>query len=104
MALNKRCSGKTRDGYKVCSVDGQYVRDRRLVDFVGGGNHWAYPKLVPKDELWAERRLQGRDFRGIIEHERIEANAMRHRRWPYERAHALANREERKWRGQHRRR
>lgn len=104
MGLDKKCTRRTRDGYKVCAVNGEYLRTNRRVDFIGGGNHFAYPKLVPKNELWAEKYLPKNDFAAIIEHERVEANEMRHDRLSYIRAHNIANRAEDRFRARYRRR
>jgi hypothetical protein len=60
--LNKKLVEMLPDGRRVYDVNGNYIRkhypattkEASGADFRLGGNHEAYPKMVPKKELWRE--------------------------------------------------
>lgn len=81
-----------RDGTRVVRVSGWAARLER-VEFVEGGHGFVYP-WIPRDEIRVERMLDRRDECAIAVHEILEHQVMKHRRWGYDRAHAMANRVE----------
>jgi len=95
--LEKEFIETLSDGVKVYLVNGGYVRDKLSTDFIGGGNWMAYPKFMPKNEVWVERRdTDQHDMRGILDHEIVEYRLMRDEGLSYEKAHEKANLHEKK--------
>src|SRR5208283_3029438 len=61
---------------KVKMVDGSRIRDTKDVSFIGGGNHEAYPKMIPKVEIWIEEMGDKKDEKAILKHEKVEQKNM----------------------------
>ena len=73
-------------GLKVYLVDGKYVRDTYDSDFCQGGNGFAYPAFVPKDEIWIDAAITEAEWHLIEFHECGEVELMR-RGMSYDEAH-----------------
>ncbi len=82
-----------RDGTRVVRVSGWGARLER-VEFVEGGHGLVYPWIRSRNEIRVERMLDRRDECANAVHEILEHQAMKYRRWGYDRAHAMANRVE----------
>ena len=81
----------------VYRVDGAKVR-RKHTDFIGGGHALVYG-FVPGEEVWVEKMAGGAvEERYLLAHEMVEIALMRILGWKYDRAHAAANRAERRLR------
>lgn len=76
-------------GFKVLLVDGSRVKVVNSIEFVEGGNGYAY-SFIPKDEIWIDGHLALHDRPFDIFHEIREAELMREGA-DYEDAHAIAN-------------
>jgi len=75
----------SNDEVKVFAINEDYIRnnyademigDRLGVDFTGGGHYYVYWDIIPKDEIWVSKTLQGNDRKAYIVHEYIERNKM----------------------------
>lgn len=75
-------------GFTICYVDGSKIRDFAETEFLLGTNGFA-SKYCPKDEIWVERTLAGKDLDAVIIHEVYEALLMS-RGMKYEKAHKKA--------------
>lgn len=80
----------TYDGCTVYVVDGNEVR-AHLTDFEGGGHYYAYPGLIPKNEIWVERHRRWLDTAAIAVHELTEYTRMRYAKEKYKPAHTSSN-------------
>jgi hypothetical protein len=80
----------TYDDATVYLVDGDAMRDS-ITDAIGGANGYAYPGIVPKDEIWVERMPKWRDTAAIAAHEMIEFSRMKYGKEKYLVAHKQAN-------------
>ena len=82
--------------------DGQQIRDDQKeedVDFVGGGNHMAYPGMVPDMEFWVDSTEEKtEDKLAFAVHEMIEYIYMKEKGLKYDEAHILANEYEKAFR------
>jgi hypothetical protein len=88
----------TVSGLKIYLVCGQCVRDVIDLEFTMGGNHGAYPKYVPKGEIWLDDAMNGFDATATCLHELVERDQMLHHHLGYDRAHVVANSFERPFR------
>jgi hypothetical protein len=79
-------------------VDGKKTRDSIAVDFIGGGHYYAYPDLIPKDEVWIEQDLAPDEQADILVHELVEYALMSKGGMTYTPAHNLANKLEKVFR------
>ena len=79
-----------KNGIKVYLVDGEWIRNNSNVEWIGGGNHYANPELIPANEIWLENGLTNKDADFILVHEKIEAGLMA-KGIDYQTAHKLAN-------------
>jgi hypothetical protein len=84
-------------GLHVVLVDGTHVRDAYDSDFCQGGNGFAYPKFVPKDEIWVDNCIPPGERALVAFHECVEAELMRGGA-SYDDAHEVAKRRENAWR------
>lgn len=75
---------------KVKFVDGERVRAKHC-EFALGGHPLVYP-FVPKGEVWLERMRSSASYRFTFAHEMIEIILMKELRYPYLKAHDIANR------------
>lgn len=109
-ALDKECDKVLEDGTKVCEVNGTHVRDKIYQDFTMGGHDKVYdfiPDNNGKGEIWIDRDMVKKDKNATIEHESTERTKMKKEGWRstngsgYLRAHALANKAEKKYRKEH---
>lgn len=75
-------------------VNGPAVRNCLDVRFTGGGNHEAYPKLVPPGQIWVEDTGNLQDMAATAHHEEVESERMRKLHESYKQAHRHANRAE----------
>lgn len=84
-------------GYKVYSVDGNYVRNNIDIDFNGGGNPSRY-QYVPDKQIWIEKLSNNAesDIMGYTVHEYIECERMKKLGETYEVAHDRASQVEKK--------
>lgn len=78
------------DGCKVWLVDGEKIRDSVDVDFVEGGNSYAYG-FVPDGEIWIDQEVPAKERPLIIAHEAKERSLMKAGA-SYEEAHKQASR------------
>jgi len=78
-------------------VHGGEVAEKFDPDFVLGGNGMAYD-WIPRDEIWIDASYDAAQRKYIIFHELVEWTLMYYYGWDYERAHDLANSDERKHR------
>jgi hypothetical protein len=90
-------------GKKIYAVDGSFIRDWCLDDFIGGGNSKAYPQL-DENEFWVENLCDGlepgsekyvekkNDMNCLLVHEVIEWTLMNYAHMKYPEAHKFANR------------
>lgn len=78
---------------QVYLVDGEWVRDTKEVQFIGGGHHLWSP-VIPNNEIWIENNHHARDESEILIHELIEFHLMKHLHWTYDKAHDFANSKE----------
>ena len=92
-----RVLGKV-SGLTIYLVCGQCVRDAIELEFTMGGNHGAYPKFVPKSEIWIDDAMNAFDQTATALHELVERDRMLHHHMGYDRAHVVANRHERVFR------
>ena len=90
---------------KFCLVNGSYVKSTDpglgFKEFVEGGHHYvtSYPgyKLhIPENEIWVDDIFKSKpeELKQIIQHEFIERNLMKYKKWSYEKAHEYANKRE----------
>jgi hypothetical protein len=84
-------------GLHVVLVDGTHVRDTWDSDFCQGGNGFAYPDFVPKNEIWVDNCIPPTERALVAFHECVEAELMRGGS-SYDRAHDEAKRREDAWR------
>jgi hypothetical protein len=87
------------DGTEIVEVDGNQIRNKKDIDFIGGSNSEAND-YVPKKQIWVEKDLQESDKRKIVLHEIVERSLMRAQGMPYAQAHEIANEMEAKARKQ----
>jgi hypothetical protein len=87
-----------KDGTKVYTVDGTYVRDKIHDDFTEGGNYAAYPNFIPKGEIWIDKDQSQKDQKAAIIHESTELHSMLKKGIDYSSAHDIANKAETKFR------
>ena len=89
MVLDKRL--------KIRIVNGMAIRNKKDIDFGLGGNHYAY-RYIPKNEIWIEKIISPRERKFIIAHEIIERHMMDKYKYPYQKAHNIANKLEKRFR------
>ncbi len=77
-------------------VDGEAVRNRLSVEFIGGGHHRRY-EFIPEREIWIEENLSPLDRAATVVHEASEYRLMG-RSLDYERSHREASAVERGFR------
>lgn len=83
------------DGLKVYLIDGAIFRDKADTDFALGGHYYAYPGIIPEDEIWLEDIMTSDDERDLILiHEVVEHILMKYYGHTYESAHTVANKVE----------
>ena len=93
--LSKQSVGEVA-GRKVYVVDGAYVRwqdEGRNANFVYGGNGYAYPELIPKNEVWIDDVIVADELETArtVYHEVHEAHLMELEGLDYEAAHERCN-------------
>ncbi len=91
--LNESCP----HGLHVVLVDGTLVRNTYDSDFCQGGNGFAYPDFVPRNEIWVDNCTPPAERAFVAFHECVEAELMRHGA-TYDQAHQEAKRLEDEWR------
>lgn len=84
-------------GRLVVLVHGTHVRDEHDSDFCQGGNGFAYPDFVPRDEIWVDDCVPQAERALVAMHECIEAELMLGGA-SYDAAHREAKRLEDAWR------
>jgi len=87
-----RSLGSLPDGTKIVEVDGPCIR-RSHVEFIQGGHGRVY-RWIGKNTILVERMRDRQDECAIALHEITEHQDMKYRGLKYERAHAIANRQE----------
>lgn len=85
----------TVEGLKIYLVPGERIKLSHI-EFVEGGNGYRY-KWIPKNEIWIDNVFKGKNLQAIIKHEVFEVKKMA-KGMSYEKAHGLANKEEKKYR------
>ena len=70
-------------------------------EFVEGGHHYVdsypgYKRFIPEDEIWVDDVFKSKpeELKAIIQHEFIERNLMKYKKWSYNKAHEYANKRE----------
>ena len=109
IGLNKKIIGIVNDSQgnkvKLCLVNGSYVKSTEpglgFKEFVEGGHHYVdsypgYKKFIPENEIWVDDAFKSKpeEIKEIIEHEFIERNLMKYKKWSYDKAHEYANKKE----------
>ena len=89
--LCKKYIGKTSNGLLVYTIEPEYFRTYFDVDYADGGHHYAYPRIIPKNEIWIDNTLNERDRKGILVHEMVEFMLMAYFKMTYAQAHRFAN-------------
>ncbi len=79
------------DGTKIKIVNGNEIRNKIEIDFIGGGHGYAYPGIIPKDEIWIEDMESKEDMQDILIHEIIEYIFEKYANIKYNKAHNIAN-------------
>lgn len=102
-SLHKRLLMTLKNGVKVYLVNGDAIRDNIKgisdSDFVLGGHHWKYPKLIEKDAIFIDDTMQYMDdIIATIYHETIERKLMKEKGYSYDKSHNIAKEEEDKLR------
>jgi hypothetical protein len=82
----------------VYLIDGEYVRDYYMTDYVEGGHGMVY-EWVPKNEIWIEYSLNSEEIPAILLHEFLERTLMKYKKFPYVKAHMIASKVEFEHRG-----
>ena len=70
-----------------------HVRNACDSDFCQGGNGYAYPDFVPKDEIWIDKCIPEEEWALIVYHECKEAEYMKGG-MSYDKAHEKVKAEE----------
>lgn len=86
---------------KVYTIDAEWLRNQNLpmgeyedgslrtsVDFGGGGHSEVFPLLIPKNEIWIDRKFGIIDAKAYLLHELREYRAMRDEGLDYEESHS----------------
>ena len=109
IGLKKRIIKKVKDAsgedVKICLVNGDYVNAEDpglgFKEFTEGGHYYVtsypgYKKFIPKDEIWIDSVFvkEPERLKGFIQHEFIERNLMKYKKWTYSDAHEYANKKE----------
>jgi hypothetical protein len=81
-------------GRHVALVDGMHIRNTCDSDFCQGGNGFAYPNFVPKDEIWIDQCIPEEEWALIVFHECMEAEYMEKGGMSYDKAHERVKAEE----------
>jgi len=97
--LNKQLikTEKVRDEeVSIYSVNGTYVRDNYSIAFTMGGHHYVSNEYeyIPDGEIWIDQDLNEKDKEATIVHELTEYELMKYKDMSYEKAHDIANEEE----------
>jgi len=97
--LNKQLikTEKVRDEeVLIYSVNGTYVRDNYSIAFTMGGHHYVSDEYeyIPDGEIWIDQDLNEKDKEATIVHELTEYELMKYKDMSYEKAHDIANEEE----------
>ncbi len=82
----------------VYQVNGEVVRDIYKTDYVAGGHGYVYA-WIPQNEIWIDDSIPRDEIPVIILHEFIERTLMKHKRFPYVKAHVIASKIEFQHRG-----
>jgi hypothetical protein len=86
----------------VFLVNGDTIKIKHEMDFCEGGNSQRYPEFIPKDEIWIEVNIHTTDIKFIMLHEYIENRLMRDFSLTYDKAHDIANEQEKSFRKKYR--
>ena len=85
------------DTVKVRHIDGNEAR-KKNIEFALGGNHYRY-NFIPKNEVWLENPTKNKnDQIANVTHEIVERMLCKEKGMPYESAHEVASKVERKLR------
>ena len=76
-------------GFKVWTVDGNYIRREIFNEFIYGGNDERYT-FVPESEIWIDNSISADEYLTTLEHEIAERNLMRTKGYTYYDAHDSA--------------
>ena len=83
---------------KVLTKDFEQLRQKYTVDLIGGANPAAYPKLVPKGEIWLEQTASELDQVAFLVHELVEFGIMVKGEKSYAVSHGMAQKLEKVFR------
>jgi hypothetical protein len=95
-AVHVRLWKTLESGLRVWTVDGRLIRSVFDLDFTAGGHDHVY-EFIPDDEVWIDNDTSEAERPYALVHELHERNLMQ-QGWTYSRAHASANRLERRCR------
>jgi hypothetical protein len=76
IAKSKKFLGTDKNGVNIFSIDGEFIRQYIYEDFTQGGNDYAYPNFVPKNELWVDKDVVNETRKTTIAHESKEREEM----------------------------
>jgi hypothetical protein len=82
------------DGVALYLVEGDWVKERFLMDFVEGGHDKVYD-FIPSKEVWVDHSMEPANWPFIAFHELVERHLMEHDGLDYDAAHNRANNLER---------
>src|ERR1035437_6180926 len=92
-----RLINEIKDGFEICIVDGQLVRQKIYPEFLYGGNEQRY-LFNPKHEIWIDNSISVEEYRYTGAHELNERHLMATLGYTYSVAHDSSLRLERKMR------
>ena len=92
-----RLINEIKDGFEICIVDGQLVRQKIYPEFLYGGNEQRY-LFNPKHEIWIDNSISVEEYRYTVAHELNERHLMAAFGYTYSDAHDSSLRLERKMR------
>lgn len=64
-------------GITIWAVDGNYVRRHMEIDFTNFGQHYAWPKLIPKNEFWIDKEQSENELKYFVAHLKTEYDLMK---------------------------
>lgn len=57
-----------QDGFSIYLVDGSYIRKNINTQFTNFGQHYRFPKMIPKYEIWLDKDYGENEYRYYIAH------------------------------------
>jgi hypothetical protein len=93
--MKKKLLGQ-EDGYKICVVDGNEIRNKMNCEFTNFGQHGRF-EFIPKDEIWLDEEHGRGEREPFVAHAIKEAEEMRNGK-SYDEAYEEGLAEENKYR------